>query len=237
MVCVIETFSGKGDNFVAFTNPSVKRKKRGRRRAREARGTLRCVPCILVRILDNPVCFSGCLSTTHVPAEQTFPWSCRGGGFVVGSASAAVGERSPEGCSAVPPPRTRCHQAQLGTSLGHQRVYHGFPSRGCVRVAVVGANPRDGASFSRRTISLLNSVSFPYVLCLGLSLSSVLLRSTPCEARCSRLRTPACDYSRYTSLTQLCFGPYDVSLTLPTPCGDATLPKVALPRQKRASIP
>jgi len=27
MVCVIETFSGKGDNFVAFTNPSVKRKK------------------------------------------------------------------------------------------------------------------------------------------------------------------------------------------------------------------
>jgi hypothetical protein len=38
------------------------------------------------------------------------------------------------------------------------------------------------------------------------------------ERSCSST-TPLCDYSRYTPLTQLCRGPYDVSLTLPTPRG------------------
>lgn len=51
------------------------------------------------------------------------------------------------GCSAVPPrslPRTRCHQAQLGTSLGHQRVYYGFPSAAVCVQPLSGRTPRDG---------------------------------------------------------------------------------------------
>ena len=93
---------------------------------REARETLRCVPCIFVRILDNPVCFSGCLNTTHVPAEQTFPWSCRGRRVRRWVSVATTREGSLEGALRFHPPRGRCHQAQLGTTLGHQRVYHGF---------------------------------------------------------------------------------------------------------------
>lgn len=177
------------------------------------------------------------------------PWLCRGGGFArrrVSIVAAAAGEGSLGGCSAVPPPRTRCHQAQLGTSLGHQRVYiHGcspFACRAvvCVRPSSSGPNPRDGiASFSRQIISLLNSVSLPYETYFGLGLRLSL------SYRHRRFRVSsfhivrfdlqstmlARDYSRYMSLTQLCHGPYDVSLTLPTPCGDATLSK-ALSRRR-----
>lgn len=79
--------------------------------------TLERGPCILVRILDNPVCFSGCLSTTHVRRFSLFeePRSLVRGGGTRG-----------RNRSAVSPPRTRCHQAQLGMSLGHQHVYQAF---------------------------------------------------------------------------------------------------------------
>jgi len=87
----------------------------------------------------------------------------------------------------------------------------------------VGQPPVVGAGFSRRIISLLNFVSFPYErLHHARSLSffrySLLLRFTP-RGSLQSTTPPLCDYSRYTSLTQLCRGPYDVSLTLPTPRG------------------
>lgn len=82
--------------------------------------------------------------------------------------------------------------------------------------------PLLATTFSYRIISFLNFVSFPYERrCESLSLSFspsfslFFVRS---------LSTLLYDYSRYTRLTQLYFGPYDVSLTLPTPWRDAALP-------------
>lgn len=72
---------------------------------------------------------------------------------------------------------------------------------------------RSPATFSYRIISFLNFVSFPYE---RLSLSLFLSPSTLLY-----------DYSRYTRLTQLYLGPYDVSLTLPTPWRDAALRRKA----------
>ena len=122
--------------------------------------TLERGPCILVRILDNPVCFSGCLSTTHVQR------------FSLLYAPSSEGVELEEGRnlrSAVSPPRTRCHQAQLGMSLGHQHVYQAFfPDESVPR----WATPSPSAPFSYRIISFLNFVSFPYErLSLSLSLS------------------------------------------------------------------
>lgn len=163
--------------------------------------TLERGPCILVRILDNPVCFSGCLSTTHVQRFSLF------------YAPSSEGVELEEGRnlrSAVSPPRTRCHQAQLGMSLGHQHVYQAFfPDESVPR----WATPSPSAPFSYRIISFLNFVSFPYE---RLSLSLFLSPSTLLY-----------DYSRYTRLTQLYLGPYDVSLTLPTPWRDAALRRKA----------
>lgn len=76
--------------------------------------------------------------------------------------------RKSGGCSAVPPPRTRCHQAQLGTTLGHQRVYHSFPT---CRVTVC-VQPS-----SRRT-PVTGAVS-PVVLFLSLIPFHSPMRRTP----------------------------------------------------------
>jgi len=164
---------------------------------REARETLRCVPCIFVRILDNPVCFSGCLNTTHVPAEQTFPWSCRGRRVRRWVSVATTREGSLEGALRFHPPRTVSSGAIRDDSRSSTRVPWLFlhVSHGCVCTTIVEANPRDGGSFSC-TISLLNSVSFPYETH---SASTYVSPSPPLamirlyffvpfyEARCSRL--------------------------------------------------
>ena len=151
---------------------------------RDEKTTLERVPCILVRILDNPVCFSGCLSTTHVPVCPGFSLFVRGFVHVEGDGGSAQGarrrrrteeeeeeeeeeERRGGDGSAVSPPRTRCHQAQLGMSLGHQHVYQAyFLYESVLRRARVCGQPDNpplvAATFSYRIISFLNFVSCPY---------------------------------------------------------------------------
>lgn len=74
------------------------------------------------------------------------------------------GKKLAKGGSAVSPPRTRCHQAQLGPSLGHQRVYRSslFTCSAIVCVHCWETPVWRNYSLSRRIISLLNSVSLPY---------------------------------------------------------------------------
>jgi len=114
---------------------------------REARETLRRVPCIFVRILDNPVCFSGCLNTTHVPAEQTFPWSCRGRRVRRWVSVATTREGSLEGALRFHPPRTVSSGAIRDDSRSSTRVPWLFlhVSHGCVCTTIVEANPVTGA--------------------------------------------------------------------------------------------
>lgn len=80
------------------------------------------------------------------------------------------------GCFAVPPPpRTRCHQAQLGTSPGHQRVYaRPFPRDRAVVCVSLSSDPRDGASFFPITL-FLSLIPFHSPMRLSLSLSLLSL--------------------------------------------------------------
>jgi len=96
--------------------------------------------------------------------SRLFPSRVVVGGFVVGSASRWPGEAWRVLCGSTPED-TVSSDAIRDESRSSTRVpwLSLRVSRGCVRANVVGANPCDGASFSqRRTISLLNSVSFPY---------------------------------------------------------------------------
>lgn len=90
--------------------------------------------------------------------------------------------------------------------------------------------PLVAATFSYRIISFLNFVSFPYD---AASSDTFVFVSPPSNYPPSFVSVSTnlvaawlrpYDYYRYTPLTQLYFGPYDVSLTPPTPWRDAALP-------------
>lgn len=151
------------------------------------------MPCILVRILDNPVCFSGCLSTTHVPAGQTFPWPCRGGGFVVGSGKEVGGVL----CGSTPED-TVSSGAIRDESRSSTRVLR-LSLRGCVRATVVGANPRDGPASPVALFLSLIPFHSPMRRTRPTSLPPSCYQRSVCapsflaprEAHCSRLRRRA----------------------------------------------
>jgi len=152
------------------------------------------------------------------------------------------GREKPGGCSAVPPPRTRCHQTQLGTSLGHQRVYHGFPSACRAAVCVQTSSGRTPVTgpVSRSVALFLSLIPFHSPMrrtllrpmFLPLSRNRRLVRAPSFHS----VKLVAVDYTGVRLLLLYVFDaimpqPYDISLTLPTPRGDATLPK-ALSRRR-----
>jgi len=129
--------------------------------------------------------------------NRLFPGRVVVGGFVVGSASRQPGKEVWRVLCGFHPPRTVSSGAIRDDSRSSTRVPWLFlhVSHGCVCTTIVEANPRDGGSFSC-TISLLNSVSFPYETH---SASTYVSPSPPLamirlyffvpfyEARCSRL--------------------------------------------------